>query len=99
PLAIIAFVVVSSSRSGAAAGWAFIAGWVACLIVLAIGFATFFPNPTTQTARSSGTVAYVIDLAVGAAFLVIGWRWHRRATPADPTPSKLLARVDGLGVV
>jgi fructose-specific phosphotransferase system IIC component len=97
PLPIIAFILVLSTDGGARNGAGFIAGWVACLLVMIFGTIAITGG---EPLKPPGRGVDIAATALGLGLIGYGLYRQRHRTPADadrPPPS-WTKRLDQLGV-
>ena len=98
PWSVLAAILLVTARDGVKKECAFVAGWLAVLVAIAIGTVVAYPDVpksgTSSTARSA------VELAVGV--LLGGWlllRWRRPQVTkqgAEPTQPTWMRRLDGM---
>jgi hypothetical protein len=78
PIPLTAFILVLASEGGLRKGAAFIVGWVASLVAVAVItlLATGNNPPKPNTAPSLGALA--VKIALGVVLLLVAWRRYRR---------------------
>jgi threonine/homoserine/homoserine lactone efflux protein len=80
PLPVIAFILVLGTDRGVRNGAAFIAGWIACLVVMIVGTLTLTGGQPLQESSAPATAGLVLIGLIGAGFLVLaGVRFRRPA--------------------
>ncbi|WP_137991018.1 GAP family protein [Streptomyces vilmorinianum] len=89
PFPVMGFILLLSSDKGVRKGLAFIAGWLACL-VLVIGCVLLFTGgspPKPHTAPSTGSLA--VKLAIGLGLIAYGVHRQRKAGHPREDPAWL----------
>jgi Sap-like sulfolipid-1-addressing protein len=106
PLALVPFILILGSESGARKGLAFILAWLACLVavIAAVLLATGGKPPQPHTAPS--TAALVVKAVLGAVLIWVAFRQRRRMGRPKKQPAWMthldrlsLWSAAGLGVV
>lgn len=98
PLPIVAFILVLSTDGGARNGAGFIAGWVACLLVMIGATLALTGGDPLATSSAPATATLVVQIVLGLALVGFGLWKQRHPHPADverPTPS-WMKRLDRL---
>jgi len=97
PVPVAAVIVILMTPQAAKNGPAFLLGWVAG--ILAIALVTFF-IPGLETARGEPTtLSGIVRIILGIALLALSWRqWQRRPAAGKPVEvPAVLARLDRIG--
>jgi len=98
PLPIVAFILVLSTDGAARNGAGFIAGWVACLLVMiGVTLAVTGGDPVSSSS-APGLATLIVQILLGLGLVGFGIWKQRHAAPADadrPTPS-WMKRLDRL---
>ena len=98
PLPLIGFILVLSTKRGLRNGAAFIAGWIACLLVVIVATLLLTGGSPPKRSSSPGTAILVGKLLFGLVLVGFGLvRWLRRSAPqADKPEPAWMHRVDQL---
>ena len=97
PLPIIGFILVLSTERGVRNGWAFIAGWLVCLLAIVSATLALTGGKPLRPKTTPSTLSFVLDILIGLVLLGIAV-YVRRLDPnrprKDPSWTK---RVDEMG--
>ncbi len=98
PLPIVAFILVLSTDGAARNGAGFIAGWVACLLVMIGATLALTGGVPLSSSSAPATATLVVQIVLGLALVGFGLWKQRHPHPADverPAPS-WMKRLDRL---
>ena len=96
PLPVIGFILVLSTDRGARNGAAFIAGWMACFVVMIAGTLALTGGEPVQSSTVPATGGLIVSAVIGAGFLVMAWRRYRHPKTGPPAEPSWMKRLDGM---
>jgi len=96
PLPIIGFILVLSTDRGARNGAAFIAGWMACFVVMIAGTLALTGGDPVQGGTVPATGGLIASAVIGAGFLVMAWIRYRHPKTGPRTEPSWMKRLDGM---
>ena len=97
PLPVIGFVLTLSTLRARANGLSFIVGWVATMVVIAVGIVAWNGGQGFAEGSATSDLSYAVQLVAGLVLLTI-WRLRQKRPPADPAaaPPGWMRRIDRL---
>jgi hypothetical protein len=97
PVTIVAFILILGARQGLWKGLAFIAGWVACLVVVIAVVVLVTGGKPPAPATVPSTAALVVKALLGALLIWLGLRQRQRMGRPRKQPG-WMARLDHLSL-
>ncbi len=101
PLPLIPFILVLTSRRGAAKGAAFIAGWLTCLALITVLTLVVTGGSPPSSGSVPSTAGLAVRLAIGVGLIGFGLYWRsRRGKPPrkEKKPPKWEKGVDNMSI-
>ena len=84
PWGIVAVIVLLSAKSGPRGATAFVAGWVASILIVGGLIIGLYSGTHSQPGTSAASVMLGVQLSLGVALLALGIRKWRQRVTADP---------------
>lgn len=98
PWSVLGAVLLVTSRNGVTKEWAYVAGWVSALAVVAVATVLVYPGQPRSATTSHGHA--VVELVVGLVLAAwLAYRWRRPRTPGSPSQPSWLGRLDTMSPV
>lgn len=93
PFPVIALILLLSTPRGVRKGLAFVASWVACLVIVIAATVVVTGGEPLQRGSAPSTAALVVKLVLGLVLIGLGVRQRARIGRPHPQPS-WMARLD-----